>query len=324
MNNVGIVVIGRNEGERLAVCLESLGSVKKNFVYVDSGSTDDSVSLARLMGIDVIELDMSLPFTAARARNIGFERLCQINPNISFIQFVDGDCEMVSGWFGVAVAEFEKEPSIGIICGRLRERCPEKSIYNLLCDMEWDTPIGSVEACGGIFMIRVSVFIEAGGFNSTLIAGEEPELCLRIRQKNWRIWRIKENMALHDANILHFREWWKRTVRGGYAFAEGVYMHATKTEKYCVIESVRIWVWGFFFPLNTVVLSTFEPALLMLFLIYPLQVLRMVFRIGVKKKKNWIYAIFLTIGKFAELQGQFKFLLGELLNSKSKIIEYKK
>ena len=98
MSAIGVVAIGRNEGERLRRCLESLDGHGLTVVYVDSGSTDDSVALARSLSIEVVDLDMSTPFTAARARNAGFERLLQIDPGVRFVQFLDGDCEVADGW----------------------------------------------------------------------------------------------------------------------------------------------------------------------------------------------------------------------------------
>src|SRR5205814_1938439 len=103
---VGIVVIGRNEGERLRACLTSAihDVPPRALVYIDSGSSDGSVALAKGMGIAVVELDLSTPFTAARARNAGFEKLMQVEPATEFVQFVDGDCEIAAGWIERAVA----------------------------------------------------------------------------------------------------------------------------------------------------------------------------------------------------------------------------
>src|SRR3990170_3982962 len=95
-SRLGIVAIGRNEGERLRACLRSVVGDNRVVVYVDSGSTDGSVEMARSMGAEVVELDLATPFTAARARNEGFHRLEQLNPNVAFVQFVDGDCEVVA------------------------------------------------------------------------------------------------------------------------------------------------------------------------------------------------------------------------------------
>ena len=139
---VGVVAIGRNEGERLKKCLDSVVGIAGRVVYVDSGSSDGSVEMTRAMGVDVIRLDVRVPFTAARARNEGFQYLRKLAPDLSYVQFVDGDCEVAAGWLGTGVAFLDARREVAVVCGRLRERYPERSIYNLLCDIEWDTTIG--------------------------------------------------------------------------------------------------------------------------------------------------------------------------------------
>src|SRR5205814_5612356 len=183
MPTIGLVIIGRNEGERLRRCLESAAGHAAASVYVDSGSTDGSVALARSMNVDVVELDTPLPFTAARARNAGAQRLQQLAPNIDFIQFVDGDCEIVETWWPIAAARLNERPDLAIVCGRRRERHPDASRYNRMCDLECDTPVGETSECGGDSMMRLAHFSAVNGFDPTLIAGEEPELCLRLRAK---------------------------------------------------------------------------------------------------------------------------------------------
>ncbi len=58
------------------------------------------------------------------------------------MQFVDADCEIRSDWPERAVSFLEEHPDIGAVAGRLRERHPEHSVYNWLCDREWDVPAG--------------------------------------------------------------------------------------------------------------------------------------------------------------------------------------
>ena len=123
MNDLGVVAIGRNEGERLRRCLNSVVGRGHTVVYVDSGSTDGSTELAHELGADVVELDLSLPFTMARARNTGFSRLLELDPEVRFVQFVDGDCELVDGWLERA-AVIESRPEVAVVCGRRRERYP--------------------------------------------------------------------------------------------------------------------------------------------------------------------------------------------------------
>lgn len=240
---IGAVVIGRNEGQRLLRCLASLPPEIDHVVYVDSSSTDGSVEAARAEGAEILSLDMATPFTAARARNAGFSKLMKCQP-FEFVQFIDGDCELCDGWLEAAIAFLSTEPEAAVASGQLRERNPDASVYNRLCDQEWDTPIGEARYCGGIAMMRAEAFRQIGGFNSTLIAGEEPELCVRLRAKGWKIWRLDCEMAWHDAAIMQFSQWWKRTKRGGYAFAEGAAMHGAPPERHWVRPTQSILVWG--------------------------------------------------------------------------------
>lgn len=257
MISIGVVIIGRNEGERLRRCFDSVIGKVEYVVYVDSGSTDGSVALAEKMGVDVVALDMATPFTAARGRNAGFSKLMEICPGLDYVQFVDGDCEIIDDWVETASAFLSKYQGNAVVCGRLRERYPESSIYNQLCGIEWNAPVGDIDACGGIFMIRSSAFNEVGGMNSAIVAGEEPEMCLRLKAKDWKIRRIEQDMAWHDAAMTNFRQWWKRAVRSGYAYAQGYQLHGREEERYRLKECLRIWIWGGAFPLIIFVCSLF-------------------------------------------------------------------
>lgn len=160
-------------------------------VYVDSGSTDGSQAAARAHGAAVIDLDVkAAPFTAARARNAGFAHLKRLEPDVKFVQFIDGDCVLDEDWLAIALQTLEAQADVAAVCGRRREIEPERSIYNALCNVEWNTPVGEALAFGGDVMIRSEAFIAVRGFNDALIAGEEPELALRLREQGWRILRL--------------------------------------------------------------------------------------------------------------------------------------
>lgn len=216
---LGLVVIGRNEGERLKRCLRSVPKDAPIF-YVDSASTDDSVEFAKSVQAVVVELDMAKPFTAARARNEGFAALLNQYPQITFVQFVDGDCELERDWLGEASAFLKAQKSVAAVCGRRRERNPGASLYNRMCDEEWDTEIGQADSCGGDVMIRVQAFKDAEGYDATMIAGEEPELCSRLRAAGWKIWRLDLPMTIHDADMHSFDQYWKRAIRSGFGYAQ--------------------------------------------------------------------------------------------------------
>jgi GT2 family glycosyltransferase len=319
----GAVAIGRNEGERLKRCLQSL-STAAVVVYVDSGSTDGSVELALDHGADVIELDMSVPFTAARARNAGFRRVREIDSGLSYVQFIDGDSELIDGWPTQALSFLEMHTDVVVACGSLRERHPERSIYNWLCEREWEGPIGEIRACGGIALMRANAFEAVGGFRENLIAGEEPELCVRLRARGWLIWRLESDMALHDAAMTRFTQWWRRNTRSGYSFAQGVYLHGARPERHCVRESLRTWFWGIWLPMACLLAAlTFGFWGLTVMLIYPLHVARQVARGPGTLGHRALLALFYTLGHFPESWGEIRFLRDRLLGRQARLIEYK-
>jgi glycosyltransferase involved in cell wall biosynthesis len=320
----GAVVIGRNEGERLRRCLVSLVDQVDVLVYVDSGSSDDSIELAERVAAAVVAIDMSKPFTAARARNAGFKRLRQICPECELVQFVDGDCELVAGWIDQAVAFLGTHDDVAIVCGRRRERYPGRSIYNTLCDIEWNTSIGETKACGGDALMRTDVFDNAGWYRADLIAGEEPELCVRIRAAGWRVWRLDTEMTLHDAAMTRIGQWWRRTQRSGYAFAQGAYLHGAAPERHWVWESRRTWMWSIWFPLACLALGIgFHPWGWIAWLIYPLQLLRQTSRNPGSLRQRALLALFQVLARFPEGLGQLKFMRDRLLGRQQRLIEYK-
>jgi GT2 family glycosyltransferase len=322
---VGAVVIGRNEGERFRRCLESLLGAADPVVYVDSGSTDGSIEHAKSLGVPVVELDTSIPFTAARARNAGFERLCALAPALELVMFVDGDCEVAQGWWSDACGFLDENEAYGVVCGRRKERHPNASIYNYLCDVEWNTPIGDAKACGGDALMRTEAFAEVGGFNPSLIAGEEPELCVRLRAKGWKIRRIDSDMTLHDAAMTRFSQWWQRAKRAGHAYAEGSALHGAPPERHWVKETRSIVVWGLGLPAVSILGAPLSGGLsLGLLALFPLNALRVGRRLrrdGIERP--WVVAAFMMMSKLPGAAGWIRFQRGRLSGRRSALIEYK-
>jgi GT2 family glycosyltransferase len=308
-DHVGVVVIGRNEGERLAASLASVLRDCKRVVYVDSGSTDGSVDSARNMGVPVLELDPRTPFSAARARNEGFASLRRRYPRVKRVQFVDGDCELAQGWLQAAARFLDERPDVATVCGRLRERHPSASIYNAMCDIEWDVPAGESMACGGNAMIRVEAFEHARGFRSDFLAGEEPELARRLLDLGWRTWRISAEMGSHDAAMRHFSQWWKRCVRNGYGFAQGFALQQASGGRLWTRQLRSAWLWAVAVPVAILLaLALVGPVAAGLLLVYPFQVMRIGLRARRPSRVNWWNAALLMLGKFAELAGQIGYL----------------
>lgn len=312
---VDAVVIGRNEGARLRACLEALTGQVRRLVYVDSGSTDGSVAAAAALGAEVVALDMARPFTAARARNAGLAVLAADPPD--FVQLVDGDCQVAPGWIACALSGFAAHPAAVVVCGRRRERFPGASVYNALADREWDTPVGLATACGGDALMRFAAVQAVGGYRDDLIAGEEPEMCLRLRRAGGEVWRLDAEMTLHDAALLRFGQWWRRTRRAGHAFAEGAALHGAGSERHWVAETRRALLWGAVLPVVALIAAAVHPAGAVLFLAYPLQVARLARRGG------WSWAAFTVLGKFAEAQGALGYWADRLRGNRRGLIEYK-
>ncbi|MEI7657139.1 MAG: glycosyltransferase [Phycisphaerae bacterium] len=334
--SIGIVVIGRNEGERLRRCLASVAGLDATVVYVDSGSTDGSVALAKGVMAVVVDLDMTRPFTAARARNAGFRRLLERSPTVEFVQFVDGDAVLDPAWLARGIAELRAEPSLAIVCGRLREVSPKASIYNRLADLEWDAPVGDVQSCGGIFMARVEALRAVDGFRDDIVAGEEPDLCSRLLQRGFKVRRLPDPMALHDMGMTRFSQWWRRQVRSGYgglyAFEQGAGRLVRPFSSQ--IHSARLWTVAW--PLTVVLAAMVGMRVggpdfaalgaVAVLSVAPLQVLRIAVRRarrGRDPAESLLYALFVMIAKAPQMCGQVRRIAERRRGIGATLIEHK-
>ena len=319
-----VVIIGRNEGERLLRCLASVRGRAASVVYVDSGSTDGSVQAAREAGADVLLLDQTLPFTAARARNAGWRRALQLRADLRAIQFVDGDCELCPGWLDAAAAQLVRQPQVAAVCGQRRERFPRASVYNQLCDYEWRKAAGPVLHLGGDAMLSVDALLQVGGYCDDLIAGEEPELSVRLRAKGWTLLAIADDMSLHDAAILRFSQWWRRTRRSGYAYAQGAAMHGAPPERHFLRETRRAVAWGLVLPAAAATAWLWSgAAATALLLAYPAQMVRLWLRSAAPARERGLSAVFNTLARFPEVMGVMQFCRDRLLGRRGLLIEYK-
>jgi GT2 family glycosyltransferase len=339
---LALVAIGRNEGERLRRCLASarqIGGEAMVVIYVDSGSDDDSLAIASAQGIEIVELDPAEGFTAARARNAGFAAL-KARPGGApeFVHFVDGDCELVPGWAEAALARLCAAPTLAAVAGRRRERFPGASIFNRLCDMEWNTPVGPAGAVGGDAVYRVAAFAAAGGFDPQFICGEEPELCFRLRQGGWGIERLDHDMTLHDAAMTRWGQWRKRTARAGWAYAEGAATYGATPERYNLREVRRIWGWGAAAPgllILALILAATVPALrapgLILAALIALAAVAVALRAARWRRRDrgdlWsdalLYGVMVMLGKPFEALGALRYRLARARGERGRIIEYK-
>ena len=329
LNNIGLVVIGRNEGKRLPLCFDSLKDLTCQKIYVDSGSTDNSIEIAQSNQIDIIELDPNQPFSAARARNEGFERLIELNPELEFVQFIDGDCTLLPDWLTTGRSALLENPKRAAVIGHLTERNKDGSPYNRLCALEWKSSLGDLTdygALGGISLIRVSVLKELGGFNPQVIAGEDSEFGVRMGLAGYVITKIDCDMATHDANILQFSQWWKRAVRGGHAIGQRAYLNGQSDHKDCVKERNSTLFWALLIPALILLLllptQGYSLALGCIYFYLCYRVMNFRLTQGDSSQDAWFYTKFLLLTKFANMVGLVKFYVNNL-SKQYHIIEYK-
>lgn len=216
---LGVVIIGRNEAEHLRACLDSVRAIRGvpgsvSIVYVDSGSSDGSPRLAAEAGVRVIELETTKP-TAALGRNAGWRVLAS-----ELVLFLDGDTILDRDFPRLAIEALGRDPQIVAVWGHRREIHVERSIYNRVLDLDWVYAAGFTDYCGGDVLMRRSALEAAGGYDAELIAGEEPELCRRLRARGGKILHVDAPMTGHDLALERLKQYWQRAVRTGYAYAE--------------------------------------------------------------------------------------------------------
>ncbi len=325
-----LVVIGRNEGQRLSRCLASIAKVrglegKIEVIYVDSASTDGSRELAGDWGAEVIALDAERP-TAALGRNAGWQRA-----TAGLVLFLDGDTVLDPEFPKAALHALLEDDSIAAVWGHRREIHPERSIYNRVLDLDWVYPPGDSEFCGGDVLMRRTALEQAGGYDPALIAGEEPELCRRLRACGYRILHIDCAMTGHDLEMTRWSQYWKRATRAGHAYAEVSRRFQASADPFWAAESRGNRLRGGFW------LASLAAALLAL-LKTPIPLVAwfcLLLLLGLRSawKSRWKApgkpALLLAYGLHSHLQqipilaGQIQFYRDRRKGERRKLIEYK-
>ncbi len=320
---VAVIAIGRNEGARLIACLDSLAGKFDRIVYVDSGSTDGSVEAAKARGADVVKLDMSLPFSAARARNAGVARLAERGlPDL--VQFIDGDCLLAPSWIAKATETLAEHPEIGIMTGWRAEVSPDASIYAQMAEHEWHRPAGDIETCGGDMLVRQEVLEATGGFRDDVIAAEDDEFCIRARQNGWRIHRLPVPITFHNLGMTSFAQWWKRAERAGHGYAQVGHLH----QGYFQAQRWRVYFYGFALPVifiaALVVDVPFVAAVVAcIYAVSWLRTARGLSNDALDVGTAAQYALFLSISKFPAIVGLARYHWRRLTGKNVQLIEYK-
>lgn len=324
---IGVVAIGRNEGGRLLDCLNSVAARDRAVVYVDSGSTDGSPDRAAALGARIVVLE-SGPFTAARGRQTGMQALLQALPDTEYVQFIDGDCTLDQVWLQRAVEELDNHTQIAAVCGRRREERTAESLWSRMIDVDWNIPPGDVPYFGGDSLCRIIAIQAVGGWDSSLIAGEEPDLSFRLQQAGYRIVRLPILQTTHDVAMSRFWQFWKRSKRGGYASLQVGWRHRkTQGGRAFMREAISGLCYGLVFPVAAVALGWLAwPLLLALIVLYGrvlVAMLKYARTRGCGWRDAWIYAWLTLVGKVAAGLGACKAISDLLRGDSTTLIEYK-
>ena len=323
LSKLAVIAIGRNEGERLRRALAAVQDAGCPVIYVDSGSTDNSLDIARSFGSHIVELDMSMPFSAARARNAGAEAALALEPRPEFLQFIDGDCAVVEGWLEKGMAYLQAHPEVFLVTGWRRELNRDASVYNALADVEWHRPAGNITECAGDVMVPSAAFEMVGGFDPTAIAGEDVDFCLRLGKAGGQLVRLPETMTRHDMDMFGFHQWWRRAVRSGHSYAHVQHLHPGHASR----EIARAVVYAGLVPIVALASILWWPqGVLLVCLIYGVNYVRTaqgLVRNGQKAGEALHHALFLSLSKFPNLIGMAIFHLRRLQKRDMVLIEYK-
>ncbi|GAA4000744.1 hypothetical protein GCM10022211_09110 [Sphingomonas humi] len=316
-------------------CLRSVPDVPAR-IYVDSGSTDGSQDFARSLGFTVLDLELGQgqEFTAARARNLGLAAIADSHPEVRFVHTADGDCELTPGWVQQARETLAADETLAVVFGRRREKYPTRNIYHVACEIEWDVPAGEARSCGGDALFRLAALQSVNGYNPRLIAGEEPDLCLRLRQNGWRIWANGRDMTLHDVDIGSMRQSWRRAMRAGHATAELAALHGRQGDPGWHRFLLSIFFWTGVMALAALLLlgaAAFQSAVFLALglAVVALLAVQVVRTSGQARRKGFgqgtalKWGLLLFVFKIAQVQGVLIYWARRLTSSRRTLIEYK-
>jgi glycosyltransferase involved in cell wall biosynthesis len=327
--DVSVVVIGRNEGGRLQRCLQSVaqahwGNTRYELIYVDSRSTDQSVANAHAQGAKVIVLDNASP-CASKARNLGWREASG-----EYILFLDGDTELHADFVQRGLSTLV-DLKLCAVWGHRRESRPAQSLYTKVLDLDWIYPVGRTLYFGGDVLVRRAALAQVEGFDPSLKAGEEPEMCARLRAAGWEIEHIDAPMTLHDLAVNSFRPYWLRAYRSGIAYAEVAQRMKTRGDVLWQHEARRDFRHGVVFlmsPFLFFVVLWLNPTLALTSIALALLFLaRTARRCAWKAPGQWIlctqYAVHVHFQKIPALFGQFKWRQAKRSRSEIALVDYK-
>ncbi len=311
--SISCVIIGLNSGRTLAGCLNAIKKADYpniiEIIYVDGGSSDDSVSIARNTGsVTVIELNLERP-TPGRQRNAGWQAA-----RSEWAQFLDSDTRVDPAWFQQAVQGINDRTAA--VYGYRKELYPDKNRYHFVADLEWNLDKRNF---GGDVLIRREVLEETCGYREDLRRGEDPELAVRIRGEGHVIKRLPVLMCLHDINMTRFTQYLRRCFLSGYAYAGACFPMAKNGYYNWLKRAAKITIktaGAVFFLAAAVIYKNinffFAAVILNIMPILKIPLFRKRYKLTFRKSA--LYALHTILWAYPAAAGIFRYYFGRLLN----------
>ncbi|HYN97263.1 MAG TPA: glycosyltransferase family A protein [Pilimelia sp.] len=196
---VSVIIPNYNYARTLSACIEAAQRQTYpaiEIIVADDCSTDDSVAVARRLGVTVLESAVNAGVSTVR--NLGAD-----HARGEVLFFVDSDVALEPDAVANAVRILLAEPGLGAVCGMYQAEpmFPDSLVkrYRAIQQYVWfneiDGPIPGLHSA--LFAIRTAVFREIGPFNSRLRWTEEQDYGFRLNER-YMVWAAASVRGRHD------------------------------------------------------------------------------------------------------------------------------
>ena len=202
--SVSVIIPAYNEEAHISACIASVFSTgwaddQLEVLVIDHSSTDSTANLARIAGADVLHISTG---RIGAVRNAGLAAA-----KGEFVAYVDGDCTVPRTWLQAAITLLESDASIGAVGGPCLSPANGTWVERSLAPCEVSPGIiRCVKAIAtSSFITRTSLLREAGGFDETLVSGEDDDMSNRIGLRGLTL------VSDSDCYIVHHgypQTWW--------------------------------------------------------------------------------------------------------------------
>ena len=232
---ISFIIIGRNEGWRLELCLQSVVkaikqcSLNAEVIYIDSQSNDNSLEISKSYK-EVKSYLITGKYNAAIARNIGVKEAIGDD-----LVFLDGDME-ISPEFLDLIIERGENLRYEFISGNFINNYYDKDDNFLKKDFyrkiycEKDT---LQYTTGGLFAIKREHWERVGGMHNKYKKGQDLDFGFRLAKKGIFLLRKKEVMAQHHTiDYKNKNRLWRSFIDGSYLYPRAILYRDHVLNKY--------------------------------------------------------------------------------------------